>query len=156
MIKTHFYHSPIGWIKFEETESGLISLNFSKPPSTPQSNSPTKLISDLDSYFKHSITDWNTKLIPAGTAFQKRTWEIVKSIPKGRTKTYKDIALALGDIKAIRAVANGIGKNPILLFIPCHRVIGSDGSMTGYAGGIEKKRWLLTHEGVSIQKTLDL
>jgi methylated-DNA-[protein]-cysteine S-methyltransferase len=114
------------------------------------------LISDLDSYFKHSITDWNTKLIPAGTAFQKRTWEIVKSIPKGRTKTYKDIALALGDIKAIRAVANAIGKNPILLFIPCHRVIGSDGSMTGYAGGIEKKRWLLTHEGVSIQKTLDL
>ena len=156
MTKNHFYNSPIGWIKFEETEFGLTSLQFSKPPPIPQSNNSTKLISDLDSYFKHSITDWNSKLIPAGTAFQKRTWEIVKSIPKGRIKTYKDIALALGDIKAIRAVANAIGKNPILLFIPCHRVIGSDGSMTGYAGGIEKKRWLLTHEGVSIQKTLDL
>ena len=114
------------------------------------------MISDLDSYFKHSITDCNTKLIPAGTSFQKQIWDIVKSIPKGRTKTYKDIALALGDVKAIRAVANAIGKNPILLFIPCHRVIGSDGSMTGYAGGIDKKRWLLSHEGVYNQKILDL
>ena len=86
MIKTDFYHSPIGWIKFEETESGLTSLKFSKPPSTPQSNSPTKLISDLDSYFQHSITDWNTKLIPAGTAFQKRTWEIVKTSQKDAQK----------------------------------------------------------------------
>jgi len=156
MTKNHFYDSPIGLIKFEETEFGLTSLQFSELPSIPQSNNSSKLISDLDSYFKHSITDWNTKLIPAGTAFQKQIWDIVKSIPKGRTKTYKDIALALGDVKAIRAVANAIGKNPILIFIPCHRVIGSDGSMTGYAGGIDKKRWLLSHEGVSIQKTLDL
>lgn len=79
----------------------------------------------------------------------------MKSIPKGSTKTYGNIAFALGDIKAIRAVANAIVKNLMLLFIPCNRVIG-DGSMTGYAGGIDKKRWLLGHEGVSIQKTLDL
>ena len=80
----------------------------------------------------------------------------MKNIPKGSTKTYKEIALAYGDLKAIRAVAHAIGKNPILLFIPCHRVIGSDGSMTGYAGGIAKKKWLLAHEKASTQKTLDL
>ena len=86
MTKNHFYDSPIGLIKFEETEFGLTSLQFSELPSIPQSNNSSKLISDLDSYFKHSITDWNTKLIPAGTAFQKQIWDIVKSIPKGRYK----------------------------------------------------------------------
>jgi methylated-DNA-[protein]-cysteine S-methyltransferase len=93
---------------------------------------------------------------PQGTPFQKEIWEILKQIPKGKTKTYKQIALLYGDLNSIRAVANAIGKNPIMLFTPCHRVVGSNGSMTGYAGGIEKKKWLLEHEGVSIQKTLDL
>ena len=86
----------------------------------------------------------------------KKIWEILKHIPKGKTKTYKQIALLYGNLKATRAIANAIGKNPIMLFIPCHRVVGSNGAMTGYAGGIEKKQWLLEHEGISIQKTLDL
>lgn len=102
------------------------------------------------------MIDRKIKFIAEGTTFQKEIWEIVKRIPKGKTKTYKQIALTYGNINSIRAVANAIGKNPILLFIPCHRVIGSDGSMTGFAGGIERKKWLLEHEGASIQKTLDL
>jgi methylated-DNA-[protein]-cysteine S-methyltransferase len=155
MAQSHFYHSPIGWIKFEESEQGLSSLSFTTPPPTPQPTCSSKLLYKLEEYFNHGILT-PPKLNVIGTAFQKKIWDLVKKIPKGSTKTYKEIALAYGDLKAIRAVAHAIGKNPILLFIPCHRVIGSDGSMTGYAGGIAKKKWLLAHEKASTQKTLDL
>lgn len=149
-----FYKSPIGWIETLESEKSLVRLSFVQTISKPQKVSQFQ--KELDHYFNTGMIDRKIKFIAEGTTFQKEIWEIVKRIPKGKTKTYKQIALTYGNINSIRAVANAIGKNPILLFIPCHRVIGSDGSMTGFAGGIKRKKWLLEHEGASIQKTLDL
>tara|TARA_B100001123_G_scaffold333939_1_gene377002 strand:+ start:247 stop:522 length:276 start_codon:yes stop_codon:yes gene_type:complete len=86
----------------------------------------------------------------SGTNFQKKVWKEIKKIPKGRTKSYKELAIAIGHPKAARAVANACGKNPNPIITPCHRVIASDGSIGGYSGegGVNKKRTLLAHEGV--------
>jgi methylated-DNA-[protein]-cysteine S-methyltransferase len=156
---THYYKSPLGWIEIIENEVGLASLQFVTSASLLKENDnefSSTIKEDLDRYFKKGQLKPSVKLTPSGTPFQKKIWGILKEIPNGKTKTYKDVALAHGDLKSIRAIATAIGKNPILLFIPCHRVIGSDGSMTGYAGGIERKNRLLALEGMSIQKTLDL
>jgi methylated-DNA-[protein]-cysteine S-methyltransferase len=93
-------------------------------------------------------------LNPIGTDFQNKVWNELKKIPYGKTRTYMEQTKYLGDIKAIRAVASANGKNPISIIIPCHRVIGSDGSLTGYAGGIWKKKWLLELENPSLQTSL--
>ena len=91
---------------------------------------------------------------PQGTAFQQSVWNELLHIPFGSTRTYLEQTKQLGDVKAIRAVASANGKNPIWIVIPCHRVVGSDGSLTGYAGGIWRKKWLLEHESGAKQQTL--
>ncbi len=92
----------------------------------------------------------------AGTPFQRAVWDALTSIPVGTTTSYGAIAAAIGRPKAVRAVGMANGANPIGIVVPCHRVIGTDGTLTGYGGGIERKRWLLDHEGVSIPRTLAL
>ena len=94
------------------------------------------------------------KLSPEGTEFQKKVWSELLNIPYGKTATYQQMANTLGDPKVIRAAASANGKNPISIVIPCHRVIGSDGSLTGYAGGLHRKKWLLEHENPSAQQSL--
>ena len=94
------------------------------------------------------------KLNPKGTEFQKNVWKELVKIPYGKTVSYLDLAKKLGDAKAIRAVAAANGKNPLWIIVPCHRVIGSDGSLTGYAGGLHRKQWLLNHENPAKQQTL--
>ena len=111
-------------------------------------------VTQLDQYFKGKRNDFDLKLNPQGTIFQKRVWEELLNIPFNKTRTYLEQSKALGDVKAIRAVASANGKNPIWIIIPCHRVIGSDGSLTGYAGGIWRKKWLLAHENPVKQKPL--
>jgi methylated-DNA-[protein]-cysteine S-methyltransferase len=91
---------------------------------------------------------------PKGTDFQKKVWQELLKIPYGKTESYQKITNKLGDPKAIRAVANANGKNPLWIVIPCHRVIGSDGSLTGYAGGLWRKKWLLDHENPIKQERL--
>ena len=91
---------------------------------------------------------------PKGTDFQKKVWQELLKISYGKTESYQKITNKLGDPKAIRAVANANGKNPLWIVIPCHRVIGSDGSLTGYAGGLWRKKWLLNHENPIKQETL--
>ena len=86
-------------------------------------------------------------LNPQGTLFQHRVWTLLRAIPYGRTVTYGQLARQLGETMAPQAVGGAVGRNPILLVIPCHRVVGADGSLTGYAAGVERKRWLLEHEG---------
>ena len=83
-----------------------------------------------------------------GTEFQKKVWQALKNIPKGETLTYGQLAEQIGAPNAVRALGAAIGRNPISIIIPCHRVIGSSGLLTGYAGGVDRKRWLLEHEGV--------
>lgn len=107
-----------------------------------------KLESELEVYFKKKLKKFTTPLDPVGTEFQKKVWDVLYKIPYGETMSYSDQAKAYGNIKALRAVASANGKNKISIVLPCHRVIGKSGDLTGYAGGLDKKSWLLEHEGI--------
>jgi methylated-DNA-[protein]-cysteine S-methyltransferase len=97
-------------------------------------------------YFQGQLTAFQLALELCGTPFQKRVWEALQAIPYGMTTTYGTLAAELGDPRAVRAVGLANGRNPISIIVPCHRVIGADGSLTGYGGGLPRKRWLLAHE----------
>ena len=105
-----------------------------------------QLETELKAYFNGTSQKFNVALDVNGTEFQERVWNALLDIPFGKTRTYKEQAVNLGDLKAIRAVATANGKNKLAILIPCHRVIGSDGSLTGYAGGLDRKRFLLNLE----------
>lgn len=108
----------------------------------------------LEQYFRGERTYFDLKLQPKGTEFQQKVWQTLREIPFGKTISYLDMAKKLGDVKAIRAVAAANAKNPLWIVIPCHRVIGTDGSLTGYAGGLWRKKWLLQHETPTQQQNL--
>jgi methylated-DNA-[protein]-cysteine S-methyltransferase len=101
---------------------------------------------ELDEYFTGTRTEFNLPLAALGTAFQQKVWQALITIPFGETWSYQDLADAIGNPKAVRAVGLANGKNPISIIVPCHRVIGKSGKLTGYAGGVERKAWLLKHE----------
>lgn len=101
----------------------------------------------LASYFAGELTAFDVPIAPIGTAFQRRVWESLRSIPYGETISYGQLARRVGDPRAVRAVGAANGRNPLPIIVPCHRVIGADGSLTGYAGGLERKRLLLELEG---------
>lgn len=108
----------------------------------------------LAEYFEGSRNTFDFALNPQGTDFQKKVWKALLEIQFGKTTSYQELSIKLGDVKAIRAVASANGKNPLWIVVPCHRVIGSDGSLTGYAGGLWRKKWLLEHETPPIQQSL--
>lgn len=111
---------------------------------------------ELDAYFDGSTTPFKTPLALVGTDFQKQVWEALLHIPYGTTMSYLDLSRQLGDEKAIRAVASANGANALSIFVPCHRVIGSNGDLTGYAGGLTAKKRLLQLEGINIGNQLEL
>lgn len=111
-------------------------------------------VQQLQEYFNSQRTNFTFKLNPKGTDFQQKVWNALLDIPFGKTRTYLEQSKFIGDPKAIRAVASANGKNPLWIVVPCHRVIGSDGSLTGYAGGLWRKKWLLEHENPSPQHSL--
>ncbi len=152
-----YYKSPIGTVKIAGSVDGIQSLVFIEEPAETSKNIPKFLkpcLQQLQEYFNGNRKDFDLKLHPKGTDFQISVWEELKRIPYGKTRSYMEQTKALGNLKAIRAVASANGKNPISIMIPCHRVIGSDGSLTGYAGGIWRKKWLLEHENPSRQTSL--
>jgi methylated-DNA-[protein]-cysteine S-methyltransferase len=100
----------------------------------------------LEAYFAGRLTEFDLPLAPRGTDFQRQVWLALRRIPYGVTTTYGEIARALGNADAMRAVGAANGRNPLPIVVPCHRVIGADGSLTGFAGGLSAKRWLLDHE----------
>jgi methylated-DNA-[protein]-cysteine S-methyltransferase len=100
----------------------------------------------LEEYFAGERETFDLDLLPIGTEFQRRVWEELSRIPFGETISYGELARRIGNHKAMRAVGLANGRNPIPIVVPCHRVIGADGSLTGFGGGIERKRWLLAHE----------
>jgi methylated-DNA-[protein]-cysteine S-methyltransferase len=100
----------------------------------------------LRAYFAGELKQFDLALETGGTPFQQRVWQALQSIPYGKTTTYGELASELGNPRAMRAVGLANGRNPISIIIPCHRVIGADGSLTGYGGGLSRKRWLLAHE----------
>ena len=101
----------------------------------------------LDAYFAGARTTFDLPLAPRGTPFQQRVWSALRELAYGETISYLELARRVGDPRAVRAVGGANGRNPIPVIVPCHRVIGADGSLTGFGGGIERKRWLLRHEG---------
>ena len=114
----------------------------------------SEAVRQLKAYFSGALKTFTFTINPQGTPFQQTVWEALLEIPYGDTTTYLELSKHLGDAKAIRAVAGANARNPLWIVVPCHRVIGSDGSMTGYAGGIHRKKWLLNHENPSPQQSL--
>ena len=155
-MKTCFINSPLGITKIVGDENGIAEIsillkgNLSKTVPQELQEAAAQLIDYFDGKRKH----FNFKLNPKGTDFQQKVWQELLNIPFGKTLSYLELSKKLGDVKAIRAVASANGKNPLWIVVPCHRVIGTDGSLTGYAGGLWRKKWLLEHEKPSTQQSL--
>ncbi len=156
MSKTAFINSPLGITKIVGDENGvsIISVLSEGEFSTKIPNELQEAVSQLQEYFEGKRKDFDFKINPKGTDFQQKVWQELLNIPFGKTMSYMDLSKKLGDVKAIRAVASANGKNPLWIVVPCHRVIGTDGSLTGYAGGLWLKKWLLEHETPSYQQSL--
>jgi methylated-DNA-[protein]-cysteine S-methyltransferase len=150
--------SPLGNLLIVEENNQLTTLTFTKENliSTMNNEVLSRTKSQLDEYFHGTREEFDLPLAPQGTDFQKKVWQELLKIPYGSTTSYQEVANRLGDPKCIRAAAGANGKNPIAIIIPCHRVIGSSGKMTGYAGGIDKKKALLSHEGAAVMKQLNI
>lgn len=149
--------TPIGKAQIIGDEKGVISVSVLDQESNSSIRIPASLqpcVDQLNEYFQGKRKEFDLKLNPNGTSFQKQIWQLLLQIPFGTTTTYQEQAQRYGDSKAIRAVASANGKNPLWIIIPCHRVIGKDGSLTGYASGLWRKRWLLEHENPPLQTSL--
>lgn len=152
-----FLDTPVGILKISGNSRGITAITYMEDTRKIDPTIPEILkdaVFQLKEYFEGKRRTFNLTLNPQGTDFQKRVWRQLQEIPFGKTVTYMDMAKELGDPKVIRAAASANGKNPISIIIPCHRVIGSDGSLTGYAGGIHRKKWLLAHESPVTQTSL--
>ncbi len=152
-----YFKTPIGIAKITGNEDGISSVSVLDTEVEISKNIPDCLkncVQQLDEYFNGNRTKFTVKLNPKGTDFQQKVWTELLNVPFGKTSTYLAQSKSLGNVKAIRAVASANGKNPVWILIPCHRIIGSDGSLTGYAGGLWRKKWLLQHENPSPQQSL--
>ncbi|WP_179009538.1 methylated-DNA--[protein]-cysteine S-methyltransferase [Winogradskyella forsetii] len=150
-------NSPLGHTKISGNDEGVSSISivdFEDKISETIPEPLQKCAEQLMAYFENSLKVFDLKLNPKGTEFQKKVWKQLETIPYGKTISYLELSKQLGDAKAIRAVASANGKNPLWIVVPCHRVIGSDGSLTGYAGGLHRKQWLLNHESQYKQQSL--
>ena len=145
-----YFESPIGLIEIRANDSAVTALDFCKQRgATVPHPLLEKAIEQLSEYFKGERQLFDLKIETNGTAFQNSVWRELLNIPYGHTCSYFDIAQKIGNPKAVRAVGAANGKNPIALIVPCHRVIGSNGTLTGYAGGLDRKAWLLQHEAAT-------
>jgi methylated-DNA-[protein]-cysteine S-methyltransferase len=142
------FSSPLGWINIVAENRSVKEISFVNSFIEHDSSNVflKEVESELEEYFNGQRKEFTFHCDPDGTDFQKKVWNELFKIPYGKTVSYLEIARRLGDEKVIRAAASANGKNPIAIVIPCHRVIGSDGSLTGYAGGLHRKEWLLSHE----------
>lgn len=142
--------TPLGAMVAIADERGLLRLDFvdetAAREAPPIGDAFATLADELTRYFAGEPVRFRTELAPQGTPFQLAVWRSLREIPHGETRSYAQLATAIGRPTAVRAVAQANARNPISILIPCHRVIGADGSLTGYASGIERKRWLLDRE----------
>lgn len=141
--------TPIGWLLLEASGAGLHSVNFYDEDQGSDPDPLPLLLetrAQLDAYFAGKLWEFTLPLAPAGTPFQQQVWNTLLGVAFGQTRSYLDVALACATDKHTRAVGAANGQNPIAIIVPCHRIIGSNGSLTGYAGGLHRKKWLLAHE----------
>ena len=148
--------TPLGMATIKGDENGIAIISIADEGEISKVIPPVlqNAVTQLQDYFDGQRTHFDFQLNPAGTEFQQKVWKGLCEIPFGKTMSYLELAKQLGDVKAIRAVASANGKNPLWIVVPCHRVIGTDGSLTGYAGGLWRKKWLLEHENPSTQQSL--
>ncbi|MBM7866491.1 methylated-DNA--[protein]-cysteine S-methyltransferase [Heliobacterium gestii] len=147
------YQSAIGLIEIGGTDQGIESICFVEDRGNDarqaRPDPPACLVDclrQLDEYFQGARQTFSLTMAPRGTAFQQRVWQALAAIPFGETRSYRQIAETIGNPRAVRAVGGANHNNPLSIIVPCHRVIGSDGSLTGYGGGLWRKEWLLNHE----------
>lgn len=155
-LSVAYYRSKIGTLKISGGPDGVSAIEF-MDDAPPRVRTPDYLkvcVRQLDEYFRRERRTFTVKLDLRGTPFQRRVWHELLTIPFGRTRTYLDVALAIGTRRQLRAVGQANGHNPLPIIVPCHRVIGTDGSLTGYGGGLWRKRWLLDFESNAHQDRL--
>jgi methylated-DNA-[protein]-cysteine S-methyltransferase len=161
MMEHFLMESPIGTLTLVNTDgvlSGLYMPEHLRGPKVdslgPRTLSGFEIVrSQLAEYFALQRRDFSLPIAPNGTAFQQSVWRLLRNIPYGETRTYRQLADAIGNRAAVRAVGLANGRNPISIVIPCHRVIGTGGGLTGYAGGLDRKRLLLEMEGAPSSRT---
>ena len=157
------FPSPVGTLWLAATRKGICAISFQAPKRSPsraedaKSADARKILkhasAELSRYFSGKDGDLgNIPVDAAGTDFQLRVWNALRRIPSGQTRSYGDIARTVGRPKAVRAVGAANGSNPVPIVVPCHRVIGANGTLTGYGGGLERKEWLLNHEGARVEE----
>ena len=145
-----YLQSPIGIMEITGTEKFILSVEFTMDEYESSKDLPEVVVQckkELEEYFSGKLREFSVKTRAKGTPFQKKVWKQLLKIKYGDTSTYLSIARKTGDEKAIRAVGSANGKNPVAIIVPCHRVISEDGKLTGYAGGMWRKQWMLEHEG---------
>ncbi len=155
-METAFINTPLGTAKIKGDENGVSVISILQEGEISK-EIPLELkeaVIQLNDYFEGNRTQFTFEINPKGTDFQRKVWKALLEIPYGKTISYLDLSKQLGDVKAIRAVASANGKNPLWIVVPCHRVIGTDGSLTGYAGGLWRKKWLIDHENPVKQQSL--
>lgn len=153
MIYTISLFTKIGWVVLQGDEKFIKKVEFKDDKPMDSTDVPSYLLhikNELNAYFQGKTNSFDFEVNPEGTDFQKRVWGELTKIPFGKTISYLELSKRLGDVKSIRAAAHANSKNPIAILIPCHRVIGKDGGLTGYAGGLHRKKFLLELEkGIS-------
>ncbi len=147
-METTFLNTSMGWLEIAGSEQGIRSVLFCE---NPQKDfvvpAPLqKCVIQLEAYFRGELQQFDLKLDPQGSDFQRKVWNELLNIPFAETISYLELAKRIGDVKSVRAVGAANGQNKISIIIPCHRVIGSNGKLVGYAGGLPRKEWLLKHE----------
>ena len=144
-----YYQSPIGVVEIVGSREHIVAVNFVDQARTGDVDLPACIqegANQIDEYFKGNLKKFSLKLQLQGTDFQKTVWRQLTKVAHGQTASYGEIAAAIGNPAASRAVGHANGRNPIAIIVPCHRIIGTDGSLTGYGGGLWRKEWLLGHE----------
>ncbi|RPI50805.1 MAG: methylated-DNA--[protein]-cysteine S-methyltransferase [Acidobacteria bacterium] len=160
-MTSHFLlESPIGTLTLVKTNGALSGLYMGNPVNVRAEMLGARadsgfedVVEQLQDYFARKRTEFTVRIAPTGTAFQQRVWAKLRTIPYGETRSYGQLADAMGNRSAMRAVGAANGRNPISIIVPCHRVIGRDGTLVGYGGGLERKRFLLELEGATLAPT---
>ncbi|WP_139906003.1 methylated-DNA--[protein]-cysteine S-methyltransferase [Clostridium thermarum] len=144
----YYYQSPIGYIRIKGDDEAILAIDFAEEGQNKECY-PEHIkdcITQLDEYFAGKRKSFDVSYLLKGTEFQKKVWTELSKVSYGEKVSYKDIAKRIGNEKAVRAVGTTNGKNPVSIIVPCHRVVGADGKLTGYAWGLWRKEWLLEHE----------
>jgi methylated-DNA-[protein]-cysteine S-methyltransferase len=155
-IKRAFLKTPLGYLEINGSENGITKIEFLnfrvRINRVPASLKPC--VNELKEYFLGKRQNFSIELDLTGSSFQMKVWNELMKIPYGTTISYLELARRVGDIKALRAVGGANGANPVVILVPCHRVIGNNGKLVGYGGGIKRKKWLLEHEHAFAQRDL--